>query len=56
MRACAHNARMMTEQQIRQLAHAALSLWAARAVNGTDADADAAFLHEVSQIIAAGSE
>ena len=43
----------MTEIQVRALAKAALGLWAARAVNGSDDDADRAFLHEVTQIIVA---
>ena len=42
----------MTEFQLKQIAHAALSLWAARAVNGTDTDADAEFQRAVSQVVA----
>ena len=52
MRACAHNARMMTEQQIRQLAHAALQLWSACAINGSDDDAAREFQRVVSQVVA----
>ena len=42
----------MTEQQIRSLARAALGLWAARAINGTDDDAEREFQRAVSQVVA----
>ena len=42
----------MTEQQVRALARAALSLWAARAINGTDDDAEREFQRAVTQTIA----
>ena len=42
----------MSETQVRQLATAALVLWAARAINGTDDDAERAFQRVVSQVVA----
>ena len=51
MRACAHNARM-NEQQVRQLAHAALVLWSACAIHGSDDDAAREFQRVVSEVVA----
>ena len=42
----------MTEFQIKRLAHAALQLWAARAINGSDDDAEREFQRAVSEVVA----
>ena len=42
----------MTEFQLKKIAAAALVLWARRAVNGSDDDADAEFQRAVTLIIA----
>ena len=42
----------MTEFQIKQIAHSALVLWAARAINGSDDDAEREFQRAVSQVVA----